>query len=216
MNILEIPPAQIDLTIQKDFETNVHASPWRRINGCLRIAEAASLYSYVRRIKGNALEIGSYKGRSGYLIATGMKNSHNLHILTCIDIFYESDPHHPRYKESLLEDFSSNLKDFLQSGRIRYIKGNSTDPAIIRQMRKSVELIFIDGDHSYEACRSDILNYWHLLKVGGFLVLHDMNWKIFPGLVKISLELTDGIGVSDPELTIHLLKLTKVSEQIPL
>jgi len=42
------------------------------------------------------------------------------------------------------------------------------------------DIIFIDGDHSYEQARRDVVNALRHLPVGGWLVLHDMfprNWR---------------------------------------
>lgn len=37
------------------------------------------------------------------------------------------------------------------------------------------DLVFIDGDHSYEGCRADIINYLPKVKPGGYLSGHDYN-----------------------------------------
>ena len=36
-----------------------------------------------------------------------------------------------------------------------------------------VDLLFIDGDHSYEGCSADLENWYPNLEVGGHIVLHD-------------------------------------------
>lgn len=37
------------------------------------------------------------------------------------------------------------------------------------------DLVFIDGDHSYEQCYRDIINSIHYLSTGGVVVIHDCN-----------------------------------------
>lgn len=37
----------------------------------------------------------------------------------------------------------------------------------------SLDLVFIDADHSYEGCKSDIAAYWSKVKPGGFISGHD-------------------------------------------
>lgn len=37
----------------------------------------------------------------------------------------------------------------------------------------SLDLVFIDADHSYEGCRADITAYWDKVKPGGYLAGHD-------------------------------------------
>lgn len=48
-----------------------------------------------------------------------------------------------------------------------------TDQVLPLLASESFDLIFIDGDHSYEAVRSDLLRSLGLLRPGGVLVLHD-------------------------------------------
>lgn len=40
---------------------------------------------------------------------------------------------------------------------------------------RKLDLLFIDGDHSYEGVKSDYLMYKSLVKVGGLIVFHDIN-----------------------------------------
>ncbi len=35
------------------------------------------------------------------------------------------------------------------------------------------DIIFVDGDHSYEGCRYDAFKFWTNLKPGGYMILHD-------------------------------------------
>ena len=38
---------------------------------------------------------------------------------------------------------------------------------------ESLDLVFIDGDHTYEGCKADISNYYAKVKPGGFIAGHD-------------------------------------------
>lgn len=57
------------------------------------------------------------------------------------------------------------------------IKGMSDDAKVIAKAQKTfnagLDVLYIDGGHSYETTKSDILNYAPLVKVGGFLVIDD-------------------------------------------
>lgn len=54
------------------------------------------------------------------------------------------------------------------------IKGLSTDPEIIYDAgKKSYDIVYIDGGHSYEVASSDILHYSPMVKPGGYLVIDD-------------------------------------------
>ena len=39
-----------------------------------------------------------------------------------------------------------------------------------------IDLLFIDGDHSYAACSADLRNYLPKLKPNGLLLFHDFNY----------------------------------------
>ncbi|MDD4980673.1 MAG: class I SAM-dependent methyltransferase [Candidatus Omnitrophica bacterium] len=41
----------------------------------------------------------------------------------------------------------------------------------------SLDMIFIDGDHSYIAAKNDFIDYWPKLKTGGVLLAHDFNYS---------------------------------------
>jgi len=61
---------------------------------------------------------------------------------------------------------------------------------------RSLDLAFIDGDHSHEGARSDIHAWWPLLKNGGLLAGHDYTFT-WPGVVRAVNEfaLTKGLAV---------------------
>lgn len=56
------------------------------------------------------------------------------------------------------------------------IEGNSQDLGTKKKICKlttSVDMLFIDGDHSFEACRSDFEMYRDLVTDGGVIIFHD-------------------------------------------
>lgn len=40
-----------------------------------------------------------------------------------------------------------------------------------------IDLVYVDGDHSYEAVKNDIEHWWPMIKTGGWLTGDDWNWK---------------------------------------
>ena len=54
----------------------------------------------------------------------------------------------------------------------------------------SLDIVFIDGDHSYEGCRDDILAWLPKLRKGGWLTGHDY-YPAFPGVMRAVDELID-------------------------
>ncbi len=62
--------------------------------------------------------------------------------------------------------------------KIKLILGNSEDPEIIKKAKdyfldRTVDFLFIDGEHSYEVVKQDYLNYGPMVKSGGIIAFHD-------------------------------------------
>lgn len=63
------------------------------------------------------------------------------------------------------------------------ILGDSHDPAVYRlvdyAMRGNTDLLFIDGDHTYEGVKQDFEMYCGLVRPGGIVAFHDINDTLF-------------------------------------
>ena len=62
-----------------------------------------------------------------------------------------------------------NVKEYMD--RLRIIE--STSDNAIKFLQREYHFVFIDGDHSYEQTRRDILNYWQVILKGGILAGHN-------------------------------------------
>jgi cephalosporin hydroxylase len=63
--------------------------------------------------------------------------------------------------------------------RIVSVRGDSCAPESLARVRSllrghPLDLLFIDGDHSYEGVKADFVNYSPLVRPGGLIVLHDI------------------------------------------
>jgi cephalosporin hydroxylase len=102
-------------------------------------------------MNGVAVEIGSYNG--GTIAAFGeMKAA----IRISIDIEHRFD-----------------------NPSVQKITGNSQDESTLFSLkkmlgRKKIDLLFIDGDHTYEGVKADFEKYLHLVKKGGLIAFHDI------------------------------------------
>jgi predicted SAM-dependent methyltransferase/cephalosporin hydroxylase len=62
---------------------------------------------------------------------------------------------------------------------LQFIKGDSHDPESLAELKRmingsKVDLLFIDGDHTYQGVKSDFEMYSPLVKKGGMIVFHDI------------------------------------------
>ena len=75
-----------------------------------------------------------------------------------------------------MESFESNTPNFTFMHMMSAEASKKFDDA-------SIDLIFIDGDHSYEGCHGDIEAWWPKIRPGGIMMGHDYGPE-WPGVLK--------------------------------
>lgn len=70
-----------------------------------------------------------------------------------------------------------------------FISGDSTKEQIL----KTVDVIFIDGDHTYEGCKADIDNWYPQMSKKGVMCFHDCD-ATSPGVVRAVHEFAEEHG----------------------
>jgi len=148
---------------------------YRRIEGFLAIQEAAALYHYSSLLGPGSVvvEIGSWKGRSTYCIAQGLRNG----VIHAIDPFDASGEvgSARKYQEkkgntNLIDQFNQNLRMHIARGAVQVWQGLSRDYA---GTFGRIDMLFIDGSHALEDCLFDFEGYSPAVKVGGYVMFHD-------------------------------------------
>lgn len=116
------------------------------------------------------VEIGCYAGGSACL-ALQRPNTQ----VVSIDIGYPISP--DIVKENI-------IKLNIHGNRYTYLQGNSQDTEMVNRLSKEIngiDVLFIDGDHSYQGVINDFLLYKDLINVGGYIVFDDYNdWQYSP------------------------------------
>ncbi len=147
------------------------------VEGFLAPLEAIGLYKYASRLgpDANIVEIGSWKGKSTYCLAIGLAKG----TVFAIDPFDASGEQgsaqtYDRMKgeQPLLDQFKHNMKTLGVLDKIHVLQGFSKE--FIGKVN-TIDLLFIDGNHSIEACQFDYEQYAPNLNIGGFLLFHDFN-----------------------------------------
>jgi len=131
--------------------------------------------SYPIKYSVNYLEIGCYAGGSACLMLQ-RKNT----------IVYSIDLGHPISPDVVLKNVS-NLN--IHNNKYEYIKGDSKKSETYSKITDKIfDIIFIDGDHSYNGVISDFEIYSLLLKKGGYLVFDDYNDSQYSPQVKLAVD----------------------------
>lgn len=148
------------------------------INGWMTESEL----DWLKRTAGkmsSIVEIGSHKGRSTKVLLDNCKGT-----VRCVDLWdgkLEMSNDGPR---EALFDGDEILNEFIQNvgmyGNLEWTRKDSVEAAS-GIPDKSVDMVFIDGDHSYEGCKRDI-EAW-LPKARKIICGHDYsnNW---PGVIR--------------------------------
>lgn len=116
------------------------------------------------------VEIGSYLGASTCFLAAAVKKIDGGATLHCVDT-WENDAMTEGSRDTW-GDFQRNTRQY--GDLIVPHRGRAEE--IGNLFNKRIDLLFVDGDHSYEGCRRDVLTWLPYLNPGGIIVMHDYGW----------------------------------------
>lgn len=152
---------------------------------------------YMKEECKNYLEVGVLHGGTMNMI---MKSSYPVYCVG-IDIFsYYGNTHDKR--SSTVVSLANTKRNIDSANKHNHkfdlIEGNSQDTTVIEQsykMMPSVDLMYIDGDHSYNGLMTDIENYHKRLRPGGTLILDDYGHRAWPDIARCVDDIKDEWGL---------------------
>ena len=128
----------------------------------LMLDEAAYLYRLTRDLGASTIvEIGRYKGGSTFLLAAAMDGASRL---------FSYDPHVKLRGEDPDAPLRAALARFGLDTRTTLVVADSKTA---QPPDSPVDLVFVDGDHSYEGVSADYERWAPRLRGGGHLLFHD-------------------------------------------
>ncbi len=131
--------------LPKEF---VRLDPW----------EGEYLWTVAQKVKWDVLEIGRCNGGSTFMLACAVPNATRI-------VSIDKAPVNDVALRSILDRHGLFYN-------VDLVKADSRTAAI-SLYPKCIDLLFIDGDHSYEGCKADLSNWSHLVVSGGNIILHD-------------------------------------------
>jgi predicted O-methyltransferase YrrM len=138
--------------------------------GMLTKEEVDCLYrlGQVNHSDGVIVEIGSWKGKSTIALARAASKTHSEKV-------YAIDPHAIQPEEGYLEDTRAEfLANIEQAGVDDHVVPMvMTSAAAARGWDKPIRLLWIDGDHRYEAAQLDFTLWEPFVVEGGIIAMHD-------------------------------------------
>jgi hypothetical protein len=165
----------------------------RAINTCGWMSEVELAYLAECASKSRCIvEIGSWKGRSTLALACNTPG-----IVYAVDTWKGTEQQGDELAQHpegwLLEEFKRNTAGL---DNIVICEGPSVEMAA-RYAGLEVDMLFIDGYHTYEGVRSDILAWRPMLRPGGILCGHDYIPPYWEGLLRAVRELVPKFRVID-------------------
>jgi hypothetical protein len=156
-----------------DIQRALAIDGWMTEPELVWLAEQASCHDLI-------VELGSFLGRS-----TRALGDHARGQVLAVDDWIG-----PReiiltdvVRSGLWGQFNSNLADLIKSGKVTPMKVSHRDQDALaraiahnnRSVRLKPDMVFIDGDHGYEAAKDDILFWKDRIVPGGILCGHDVS-----------------------------------------
>ena len=135
------------------------------------------LYGLARSLKPKVcVEIGSARGKSACAVGLALRRNGGGKL-------YAIDPHSVTNwnDKSSVDSFAlitENLQKAGLTGQVEIVRKTSGEAA--KGWDKKIDLIFIDGDHSYEGVKADWDLFLPHLTEFGVVVFHDTLWDLRP------------------------------------
>ena len=156
-----------------------------KVKGFLDPIEGEALYSYAKQytLNGDALEIGSYCGKSAVYIGSAVKkNNQKLYSIDHHKGSEEQQPGEQFFDPDLINKEGNGidtlpyfLETISSSGLEKtVIPVVSSSEEAYQDLKIKFDMVFIDGGHSEETAQNDYRLWSKRLRPGGLLAIHDV------------------------------------------
>lgn len=157
----------------------------------LQIDEAALLWRLARDVQsGPVAEIGRFKGGSTFIFANALPDGVEL---WSYDLHVALRPDMPG--ELLDAELTDALQRYGVETKVHLLVGDSRT---VEPPPDPLELLFVDGDHSYEGARADFQRWRAFVRPGGHLLFHDAvdsggYGNFYPGIARLTTEVSSDL-----------------------
>lgn len=138
--------------------------------------QAYLLYGLVRSLQPKTIvEIGSARGLSACTMALACRHN-NLGNVFAVDPHTLNDwTDSPKTNKEQLDFFQKRINDYDLKNFCQIVQ--STSEEVASTWNQSIDLLFIDGDHSYEGVRKDFEVFKPWLTSRSLVLFHDSGWE---------------------------------------
>ena len=133
-------------------------------------------YDLVAAIRPKLLvELGTHKGLSYFTFCQAMKEHEVDGLCYAVDTF-EGDDHTDKYDESVFKAVNSHNRDHYHG--FSYLLRMRFNEALQHFDTDSVDLVHVDGLHTYDAVAEDFAGWLPKVKPGGLMLFHDVQARV--------------------------------------
>jgi hypothetical protein len=156
----------------------------------LTLREKVFLYATARSLprRNCVVEIGSYLGASSCFLAAGISKRDGR--VYCIDTW--SNDAMTEGPKDTYSAFLANTKPYRTT--ITPLRSRSENAASL--VVEPIDLLFVDGDHSYEGVSGDLRSWLPKLNPNAWLLLHDYGWA--EGVQRAIREMVAPVSATEP------------------
>lgn len=168
---------------QKDFDAFEKSLYENNIFGLLSNKEGKTLWALAKKSK-TIVEIGTFLGYSScimgqfaekiYCIDCGYDDFMDFNSYIPFHMFYKTTEQTDKIPNNIpkIEICKNNWETAKVSDKIQVINKLSDDAT--NDVPDQIDLLWVDGLHTYDGCYNDLNNYWPKVKTGGYVAIHDM------------------------------------------
>lgn len=133
-------------------------------------------YDFIRNLKPKTVvELGTHKGTSFFSMCQAVKDGKLKTKLYAVDT-WKGDEHAGFYDESIFNEVIKIKRTYYSKQNIILLK-SLFDDAITKFKDNSIDVLHIDGLHTYEAVKHDFDNWFNKVRKNGIIIFHDTNEK---------------------------------------
>jgi hypothetical protein len=145
-------------------------------------------YDLVEAIRpGVVVELGTYNGLSYFTFCQSMLENNIEGLCYAVDT-WGGDEHTGNYDDSIIEDVRAHARERYRG--FTYLLQMYFNEALKQFEDDSIDLLHIDGLHTYDAVREDFDNWYPKVRPGGIILMHDIEarfkdygvWKLWKEL----------------------------------
>jgi predicted O-methyltransferase YrrM len=130
-------------------------------------------YDLIRNLKPEVVvELGTHKGTSFYAFSQGAKDENLSTKLFAVDT-WEGDEHAGFYGDDIYNEVQDIIKKYYGQQQVQLLR-KTFDAALSDFSDHSIDILHIDGLHTYEAVKHDFDSWLAKVKINGIILFHDI------------------------------------------